>query len=252
MCLILFALDVDPEYRVVLAANRDEFYRRETAALHAWEDLGIIGGRDLQAGGTWLALSAEGTRMSAVTNVRDGIAEPQPGLRSRGQLPVDFLDGGNSAEYAAAALTATAAQYAPVNLLVDDGAQMWWATNHNGPRAARIEPGVHGLSNAALDDPWPKVVLGVAELRAHMESGDTNPESLLTMLHNTRTAAPESLPDTGVTPEQEEALSAMFLVGPEYGTRASTVVRIRHGGGGDITERRWNVDGVVSTERISF
>lgn len=254
VCLILFALEVDPNYRLVLAANRDEFHRRRSAAVHRWDDLPVIGGRDLEAGGTWLGLAPDKYRLAAVTNVRDGIAQPQPDKRSRGGLPVDFVTGTGSAADAAAALVETADRYAPVNLLVDDGAEMWWATNHLEPRAVRVEPGIHGLSNGALDEPWPKVTAGTAMLRDALTSSvpsSSDPEALLDALHDTTVAEDAALPHTGVPLDNERALSAMFVDMGEYGTRAGTVVRIDSAGHGDITERRYAPDQGPSTVAIS-
>ncbi|MGW0035840.1 NRDE family protein [Gordonia sp. NPDC003376] len=245
MCLILFALDVDPRHRLVLAANRDEFHARQTAGVHRWDDRPILAGRDLTAGGTWLGVSTRepkhgaaggDTRLAAVTNVRDGVAVPDPDKRSRGRLPVDFLVGDRSAEDAARDLVAHADEYAPVNLVVDDGEQMWWATNHFGPVARRVEPGVHGLSNGRLDERWPKVRAGTAGLSTHV--GD-DPAALLDMLHDTVTADPASLPHTGIPADQELGLSAVFVDLGDYGTRSSTVVRIGADGHGDLAERRY-------------
>ncbi|WLP91138.1 NRDE family protein [Gordonia sp. NB41Y] len=266
MCLILFALDVDPRHRLVLAANRDEFHARQTAGVHRWDDEPILGGRDLTAGGTWLGVSTRDpkhpaaagdtrlapgvhTRLAAVTNVRDGVAVPDPTKRSRGRLPVDFLVGDSSAEDAARDLVAHAEEYAPVNLVVDDGVEMWWATNHFGPVSRRVEPGVHGLSNGRLDEGWPKVRTGIAGLSTHV--GD-DPTTLLDMLHDPTTADPASLPHTGVPAAQELGLSAMFVDLGEYGTRASTVVRIGADGHGDLAERRYAPDARSETSTFTW
>jgi uncharacterized protein with NRDE domain len=235
--LILFAVDASPRHRLILAANRDEFFTRSTEPVHAWPDLPIIGGRDLQAGGTWMGVSTVGTRrLAAVTNVRDGVAQPMPDKRSRGTLPVDFLTSGESARVSADELVESATDYAPVNLIVDDGTDAYWATNHPEPELRRVEPGVHGLSNGLLDEPWPKVSRGVAELSTSL---DAEPDVLLDLLHDTTIADDAALPHTGVSREQERALSPLFIDTGDYGTRASTVVRIGHDGHGDITERRY-------------
>lgn len=253
MCLILFDLETDADRRLVVAANRDEFYRRETEPLHRWPDLPIIGGRDAEAGGTWMAVSAERPgRFGAVTNVRSGPPKAQPDKRSRGRLVVDFLTGADTAAQAAARLVADADQYAPVNLLVADGDEMWWATNRPVPASAIVAPGVHGLSNAALDEPWPKVVAGTQRLDALLTRGDTDVADLLTVLDDRTLAAPADLPDTGVSDELERDLSSMFVDTPDYGTRASTVLRMGSDGSGDITERRFRAGTMIGETRETW
>lgn len=250
--MILFALDAHPRYRMVLIANRDEFHARRTEAVHPWADLPIIGGRDLEAGGTWMGVTtAVGgpRRLAAVTNVRDSIAEPMPDKRSRGLLPVEFLTSGGSAAGSAAALVADADHYAPVNLVVDDGGDTWWATNHPRVVSARIAPGVHGLSNGGLDEPWPKVTKGIAELSGQL---DATPEVLLDLLYDTAIADDDTLPHTGVPIDVERGLSAMFVDMGEYGTRASSVVRIGYDGHGDITERQYARDTPPRTVTLDF
>ncbi|MGV9673290.1 NRDE family protein [Gordonia sp. NPDC003504] len=250
MCLILFAVDASPYHRLILAANRDEFFTRSTEPVHAWPDLPIIGGRDLQAGGTWMGVSTVGARrLAAVTNVRDGIAQPMPDKRSRGALPVDFLISGQMARASAGDFVEHAPDYAPVNLLLDDGDDIYWATNHPDPQLCRVEPGIHGLSNGLLDEPWPKVTRGVTAVGAHLEAA---PDRLLDILHDTVIADDAALPHTGVSLEQERALSPMFVDSGDYGTRASTVVRIGYDGHGDITERRYPRGQQPQTVAIDF
>ncbi|MFT4126130.1 MAG: NRDE family protein [Gordonia sp. (in: high G+C Gram-positive bacteria)] len=249
MCLILFGLNAHPAYRLIVAANRDEFHRRPTAGIHVWEDAPIVGGRDLEAGGTWLGVAAHAPRMAAVTNVRDGVAEPAVGKRSRGRLPTVFLSGTQPAAAAAADLVAQAGEYAPVNLLVDDGSQTWWATNHPTPQRRQVSDGVHGLSNGQLDEPWPKLTRGTAALAALL---DAEPGALLAMLHDTDRAQPSALPQTGVTAEMEEGLSAMFVDLGDYGTRASTILRLRPDGSGDLTERRFDAAGETGTVTLTL
>ncbi|MGC4932659.1 NRDE family protein [Gordonia sp. DT30] len=255
MCLILFALDAHPRFRLVLAANRDEFFARRTEPVHRWPDLPVIGGRDLAAGGTWMGISTlDSHRLAAVTNVRDGIAQPLPDKRSRGALPVDFLTTDAPASGMCAAFVAHAGDYAPVNLLLDDGVEMHWATNHPGAAPAeattsRVAPGLHGVSNGLLDEPWPKITRGVQALRENLEA---EPTVLLNMLHDTTIADDTHLPHTGVPVAQERALSAMFVEMGDYGTRASTVVRIDHDGHGDITERRYPYGEPPRTVTIDF
>lgn len=272
MCLILFGWRAHPEQPLVIAANRDEVRSRATLPLHAWTDLPIIAGRDEVAGGTWMGVSAgDPRRVAAVTNVRTGLTPSvDVGVRrSRGALPVDFLSGADSPADYAAALIADAHRYEPVNLLVADADELWWATTWPEPIAARVEPGVHGISNGALDSPWPKVIDGAASFEAVLANDRVgeNPEPYLDVLVDRRRAPDATLPHTGVPEEFERALSPIFIditpsempAGPgasapgAYGTRASTVLRLGDDGSGSITERRFGSDArVVGDVTIAF
>lgn len=244
MCLILFAWNAHPTQRLIVAANRDEQHRRRTFALSHWDDLPILGGRDAVAGGTWMAVSAEvPDRVAMVTNVRVGPAR-RAGIRSRGQLPVDYLIGDDDPKVYAHRVLDDAAAYDPVNLLVADRDELWWMTNWPEPRAERVADGVHGLSNGALDNDWPKVVDGAAALSGLVEadgggSAGSPDESYFAMLADQDRPDPARLPDTGVGPEAEAALSPMFINIPGYGTRASTLLLVGYDGHGSMTERRY-------------
>ncbi len=161
MCLIVFAWQPGHALPLLVAANRDEFYARPSLPLAAWEDAeGVFAGRDLEAGGTWLGLGPAG-RFAALTNVRD--PSQALGKRSRGELVADFLrGGGNPADYLAQ-VAGRAADYSGFNLLIGDRHQLW----HYNPRVGppRLLPaGIYGLSNAALDTPWPKLLKARAAL----------------------------------------------------------------------------------------
>src|SRR5690606_18941571 len=159
MCVLFFALDRHPRHRLVFAGNRDEFYRRPTAPAAPWSECpGVIAGRDLEAGGTWLGVRGAG-RWAVVTNVRD-LPAHRPGARSRGALVSDFLCGAASAADFAAEVFAARAEYNPFNLLVDDGEALWYVSTHTDA-AAPLGPGVYGLSNATLGVRWPKVQRGL-------------------------------------------------------------------------------------------
>lgn len=241
MCLILFAYQAHPDFALVVAANRDEFHRRRTRALARWADAPVIGGRDAEAGGTWMAMSAdEPRRVGMVTNVRRGT----PGgtaARSRGVLPVDFIRGDETPEAAARALAAHGDDFQPVNFLAYADDEMWWATNSPESRTRRVEPGVHGLSNGALDNDWPKVVDGQRAFADVLDAdvSGASVEAYLDLLTDAEPADDARLPDTGVGQQRERQLSPLFINMPGYGTRASTVLRIGHDGHGDLTERRY-------------
>ncbi|MFW0784742.1 NRDE family protein [Gordonia sp. CPCC 206044] len=246
MCLILFAWNVHPDLPLVVAANRDEFHRRRTTALSRWDDLPVIGGRDNLAGGTWMGVNAQNPqRVAMVTNVRDGQLTAEVWPRSRGALPVEFLTGTDDPGSFARGLRDDAGQFAPVNLLVGDGRELWWTTNWPTPCAERVPDGVHGLSNGALDSPWPKVTDGADALRVVVDDDEPggSVEPYLDLLALRDRPADDRLPDTGVGVDRERDLSPRFIDLPGYGTRASTVLRIGRDGHGDITERRFTYRG---------
>ena len=194
MCLIALAWRAHPRYPLIVVANRDEFHDRPAAPLAEWPDApGLYGGRDLRAGGAWLALGAGG-RLAAVTNVR----EPQPaaaGLRSRGALATGFLRGAMPAPAAAQGLMAEAAGFGAFNLLLSDGESLSYASNRPEPRWQAVTPGVHGLSNAGLNTPWPKTLRLRAALQGWLEQGQTELEPLFDALADTRVPDDAELPD---------------------------------------------------------
>ncbi|KAA0020169.1 NRDE family protein [Antrihabitans cavernicola] len=241
MCLLLIAWKVHPTCPLIVAANRDEFYRRPTKPIHRWDDgSGIVGGRDLTSGGTWLGVTASG-RFAAVTNVRDGKAEGTP-PQSRGALPTGFLD--STATPQAYAAAADGDDFAGFNLLASDLDELFWVSNRFDGAGVAVEPGIHGLSNAQLDTPWPKVTAGKAALAAAVseDSGapDADVESYFELLHSTDPAPRADLPNTGVGVRREKQLSPLFVRTRFYGTRASTVLRVRSDGSFDLTERTFN------------
>lgn len=241
MCLIALAWRAHPRYPLVLAGNRDEFHDRPSAPLANWPDApGVHGGRDLRAGGGWLALSAAG-RLAAVTNVR----EPVPGasLRSRGALVTQFLTGRDGATDAARALMPQAAAYGAFNLLLYDGADLSYAGNRPQPHWQAVAPGLHGLSNAALDTPWPKTLRLRGALADWCAAGDDDPQPLFAALADTAPPEEATLPDTGIGLAHERFLATPFIRGPAYGTRASSLVLFDADGGWRFEERRFGPAG---------
>jgi uncharacterized protein with NRDE domain len=224
MCLILLALDTHPEYALVLAANRDEFYGRPTARAGFWEDAPrVLGGRDLEAGGTWLGMDRLG-RLAAVTNYRQGQREPRA-ARSRGHLVGDFLTGPADARTHMERVASEAGPYNGFNLIAGDAGTLLYFSNR-GDAIRTLEPGIYGLSNHLLDSPWPKVTAGKRGLSGLLGGSDDLLPALFALLADPRQAAEDLLPATGVGPEWERLLSAAFIASPEYGTRSSTVVLI--------------------------
>ncbi|MCW3149395.1 NRDE family protein [Stutzerimonas stutzeri] len=240
MCLIVFAWRPAHALPLVVAANRDEFHERPSLALAAWDDApDIIGGRDLQAGGTWMGIRPDG-RFAALTNIRAG-GQP-PGRRSRGELPEQYLRSDlHPAEYLAK-LAGCVDDYAGFNLLAGTAEELWHFNSQLG-KPQRLDAGVYGLSNADLDTPWPKLRRARAALVAQL--GAAQPESLLQLLSDDQPAADAELPSTGVPPEWERRLSSIFIASPEYGTRASTALLRWQDGTLDIRERRFGPEGML-------
>ena len=235
MCLVLFAYRHVPGYRLVLAANRDEFYARPTAPADFWADApGLLAGRDLQAGGTWMGVTRAG-RYAALTNYRDPTTA-RTGGPSRGSLVVDALRSPEPPPAFLDRLAPAAARYDGFNLLLGDADGLYYASNRDGrPRA--VAPGLHGLSNHLLDTPWPKVRRGKAALADALREHPPDPDRLLDLLADAEVAPDADLPNTGVGLAWERALSPLRIVTPDYGTRTSTVLLITDDGHVTFAER---------------
>ncbi|HEY0025731.1 MAG TPA: NRDE family protein [Longimicrobium sp.] len=243
MCLIVLALDAHPRHRLVVAANRDEFYARPTTPARWWSDApGVLAGRDLQEGGTWMGVTRAG-RFAAITNYRE-TAPPRPGAPSRGALVAGFLRGTMEARAYAEEVAARGAAYNGFNLLVGDEDGVFYVSNR-AEGVHRLQPGVYGLSNALLDTPWPKVLRARAAMRSAVSSPEADgwESGLWEMLGDRVIAADGHLPDTGVGADLERLLSAPFIASDVYGTRASTVLTIGREGEVTFVERSATPDG---------
>lgn len=244
MCLAVLALDTHPAYRVLIAANRDEFHARATRPAHWWKE-GWLAGRDDEAGGTWLGITRTG-RWALLTNVRE------PGRRderapSRGALVPQMLASDTAVDLVLARIVADGARYNGFNLLAGEGAEAWWASNRvEGVRTLRR--GVHGLSNAALDTPWPKVTATRQAVHDWCHAASAQPESLLAALGDRNLVDDDRLPRTGVALEWERRLSAPFIVSADYGTRCSTVLAVGRDGAVSFVERSYAPDGSTTGE----
>lgn len=236
MCLIVFAYCHQPGYRLIVAANRDEYYGRPTAAASFWRDApAILAGRDLQEMGTWLGITRTG-RFAALTNFRDP-SRMKAGRRSRGELVGAFLQGTAEPEQYLRDISRKDSAYNGFNLLVGDGGSLWYYSNRTG-RPVRIEPGVYGLSNHLLDTPWPKVSKAKAEFTEYLAgTAAVAPEPLLAILADRSAPPDEALPDTGVGLERERMLAPIYIAGTDYGTRASTVLTVADTGRVSFVER---------------
>lgn len=236
MCLIAFAIGMSDHWPLVIAANRDEFLDRPTLPLARWKTASgqeVLSGRDLRAGGTWMGMTPGG-RIAFLTNVREG--RPEAGSRSRGELVTRWLEGRHDSASFLETLRKDADAYSGFNLVIGDFHRNDWVWITNRPvgpgtdswHAKPLSPGVYGLSNAALDTPWPKTteLKRVLATALSAESDEVLRVSLWTALANRQRAQREHLPSTSVPLPQEEALSSAFVDLPEqgYGTRCSTVL----------------------------
>lgn len=249
MCLIVFSWQPDAATPLVLLANRDEFFERPAEPLHWWRDRpDVLAGRDLRGGGTWMGVNRAG-RFSALTNFRDGRAPMAPkDAPSRGLLVSAMLDA-TSFDDDLIRVERHAHEYAGFNLLAGDlpAGKLFWLgnrTHHVGgtapapvsmPLAQAIAPGVHGLSNAVLDTPWPKLV-SRREAFAHALTHDADDASLLRIMRDATEAPDSALPETGVSRAWERSLSAAFIASPAYGTRCTTLLRYHRDGTVAMTE----------------
>lgn len=241
MCLLLLALDAVPGRPVVLLGNRDEFHARPSAAAAPWADLpGVIGGRDLEAGGSWLAAHRSG-RIAAVTNIR--LLTQQRGSRSRGDLVRDFVAGEAGAAAQMQLLQRQVGDYAPFNLVLIDAHEAWCLESPSA-RAQRLQPGVHLISNGPLDAPWPKMQR-LRERFVQTVAGGGNDDALLDLLADTQQPADAALPDTGIGLERERFLAPIFIRGESYGTRASTLAWRDEAGRIGLHERRFGPGGLA-------
>ena len=223
MCLILFSYDVHPEYRLVLAANRDEFYARPTRPLRFWNDYPeILAGRDLKNRGTWLGMSRTG-RISAITNYRDpaSVINHAP---SRGLIVSNFLTGTRPPKAYLEQLEPVSHQYNGFNLLAGEPTELYYFSNKS-KEIKKLSPGLYGLSNHLLDTSWPKVQKGKSALQALLNANRRiHPQDLFTILNDTVRPPDDELPDTGVGRDFERVLSPLFITSPDYGTRSSAVI----------------------------
>lgn len=236
MCLILFSYQPQSQTPLILGANRDEFFNRATQSADYWADAPqVLAGRDLVAKGTWLGITTSG-RFAAVTNVREPLVQAKQAgvkLRSRGDLTREFLTGECPAEDFLNTLAPTADEYAGFNLLVgefsEDNNALYYLSNRR-EGVQRLTAGVYGLSNHLLDSAWPKVDDGKQQLANAIEAASSPKHQVIRdCLENPLRAADKRLPDTGVGYEREKALSSAFITLGDYGTRASTVLKVDQG-----------------------
>ncbi|MEO6698890.1 MAG: NRDE family protein [Paraperlucidibaca sp.] len=233
MCLLAFNWQPDSDLPLQVWANRDEFLARPAAPTQRWPEAAqVLAGRDLVAGGTWMGVTAAG-RFAALTNFRDPTRAA--GSRSRGELVAQFLSTDESAQVAAQRIAEHAGDYAGFNLLLCDGQQLFCVDDCGEVQA--VSPGWHGISNARLNTPWPKLQHLVSRAKAWAEAElllaecasatiAASADCALALLGDTAVVADDQLPDTGVGVLMERALSPICIRTPVYGTRNSTWLRV--------------------------
>ncbi len=246
MCLLVLAWQVHHRYRLVVAANRDEFHERPAAPLAKWpppDD--ILAGRDLRAHGTWFGLDRH-RRFGVITSFRE-LHSPRPDALTRGALIPDYLGGTAGAEAFVAHLKPEACRYSGFNLLLTDKDSLWYASNRAQAFAHSLSPGVYGLSNEFLDTPWPKLQRVRRRFGAWLgDPANDTAAGLFALLDDRSTAtADEELPRTGFSEEWERVLSAPFVLHPDFGTRTSTVLLLELSGAGFLAERRFDPSGTL-------
>ncbi len=240
MCLILLAWQAHPDYPLVVAANRDEFFVRPAAPAAFWREAPqVLAGRDLEAGGTWLGASRE-QRFAALTNYREG-GKQRVDARSRGALVADFLSGKTSPVAYLAQVAATAADYNGFNLFVADGEDLGYYSNRGDGQVRWLKPGFYGLSNHLIDTPWPKLASAKASF-AEALSGLPAATPFFELLADQEIVPDSHLPETGVPIAWERVLSAVFVRSESYGTRASTLLTRRRDGQTTLIERSFDAN----------
>lgn len=249
MCLLVFGWNAHPEYRLILAANRDEFHARPAQQLHRWPDKpGFYAGRDLQSGGAWLAASSSG-RFATVTNYRERLKGPQQ-TESRGRLVSEFVSGTAAANVYSSSIDGE--HYSGFNLLSSDGRQLAYVSNR-GDQPVVLNDGVYGLSNASLDTPWPKLVRSKSTFSELLDSDNVNETSLMRLMADRQPAATADVDNEDLPFELARALTAPFIVTPDYGTRCTSTVLWSFDGRLTISERRFDADGTtVGNDRYTF
>ncbi|MBS4208681.1 NRDE family protein [Bacillus sp. FJAT-50079] len=240
MCIVFAAYSSHPNYRLIIAANRDEFYGRPTEQAHFWQDEpNVLAGRDLQQMGTWMGITTYG-RFAALTNFRDPTEEI--GLKqSRGHIVQNFLTGNEKPIEFLQKLQHDRMNYRGFNILLSDYDSFFYYSNVEN-KITQLKPGLYGLSNHLLNTPWPKVEKGKKFIEEVISKDETiNEEELFRLLNDHEHAPIEALPTTGVSLDWEKKLSSIFINTPNYGTRCSTVLTVNSEGFVRFTERTFPI-----------
>ncbi len=220
MCLVAFQIRKEAEdYGILVCANRDEFFNRPTRELHSWED-GVLAGRDLEAGGTWMGIGPGG-RVAFLTNFRD-LNNIRKDVRSRGGLVADFLTSKDPSEKYLETISKSSKEYNGFNLVVGSNNGFYYFSNEE-EEIRQLEVGIYGLSNGILDEPWPKVSRVKREF-GELVMGNSSEQDFFKVMKNTDTYPDDQLPSTGADLDLERGLSAMFIRLKGYGSRVSSLL----------------------------
>lgn len=250
MCLILFSWNSHPKYKLIVAANRDEFYSRPTAPATFWDECPtILAGKDLQAGGTWLGVEKSGY-FAAVTNYRD-LSSIKVNVTSRGDLIKNYLISRSKPEGYLNKIAGNKDNFNGFNLLVSDLKALYYYSNTEN-KIQKLNKGIYGLSNHLLNTPWPKVANGKAQFESLLQEEAIATEHLFKLLQNIDQANEDLLPSTGVSKEWERALSSIFIKTQDYGTYCSTVLLIGNDGNCSFEERTYGKSPEISTRKYDF
>lgn len=251
MCIITFHYKQHPTYKLIVVANRDEFYERPTKALHFWDDEpNVLAGRDLKALGTWLGMTKE-KRFAALTNFRD-LKNERDDRKSRGEIVRNFLTSSVSPREYLEELHKESDEYNGFNVLVGSPDELYYYSNIQ-KEIVEISPGTHSISNHLLNTPWPKVKRAKEKLNSYvMNHEELDVEHLFHQLYDREIAHDDELPDTGVGIELERKLSPIFIQTENYGTRASTVILVNHDNETTFIERTFNSGSLKSERKFTF
>jgi uncharacterized protein with NRDE domain len=250
MCLLLLAYQYHPNYKIILAANRDEFYKRPALPLHNWKDHPeLFAGKDLEGKGTWLGITKTG-KLAVITNYRNmgSIKKDAP---TRGKLVTDFLLNKIAAERYSDILIKTGNIYNGYNLIYGEIDNLYYFSNLKD-KASKLSPGIYGLSNHLLDTPWPKVVKSKREFSKILEEETPSKYELFEILLDNEIFADEELPDTGLPRDLEKMVSPIFTSTDEYGTRSSSVILIDQDNNVLFMEKSLNDNKEWETSSIDF
>lgn len=245
MCLLGIARDAHARYALIIAGNRDEYHWRPTAGADWWPDAGhVFGGRDLLAGGSWLGVSRDG-RIAVVTN-HPGRPHASRNAASRGQLVRDFLTGATPARQFIAQVQKAAHRYAGFCLIAGTAGELHGAVSPPGahPTPWLVPEGVWAISNSPIEAPLPKAAYLEARLEDLLAEPEVRTEDLFAILARRE---PVGEPDAGES-ARAWVRRTPFVVGSDFGTRASTVVLIGRDGECRITERRFDAGGLFAGE----
>ena len=253
MCLILFSYKLHAKYRLILAANRDEFYNRPTASLNYWSDHPeVLAGRDLKGNGTWLGITRSG-RLAAITNYREPAAHME-NAPSRGILIRDFLTGNASPEHYLNAVSKKSKTYNGFNLIAGDPSGLYYYSNR-ATRVRQLQPGLYGISNHLIDTAWPKIQRGKDLLKGQLNGREKiDIEKIWEVLADRSLPADKALPDTGVGLQWERILAPLFINSPDYGTRSSSIVLMEYSGRVTFLERTFenSTAGAAPGETVTY